>query len=188
MQDGLAEQKAFDERRRMPRKRSEPIEIRFVPMAAPADEPAIRRQFRVSVGYTLRELREELAKVEAQNVTIQAGFRGNAIRNDGMPYADAKVTHRGVCVQFQHGVSGAPFVMRATKYSRYEDNLRAIVLTLRALRACSRYGIVDGQQYTGFRQLEAGPVTREDKIAHLAEHGATPGEREAARRALRRLN
>jgi hypothetical protein len=42
--------------------------------------------------------------------------------------------------------------------SSWRDNLRAIVLGLRALRAVSRYGITEGigEQYAGFAQLTAG--------------------------------
>ncbi|MGH4009245.1 MAG: hypothetical protein ACRDTH_14000 [Pseudonocardiaceae bacterium] len=39
----------------------------------------------------------------------------------------------------------------------WQANLRAVTLTLEALRAVERYGAVrDGQQYQGFRAIEAG--------------------------------
>lgn len=167
--------------------RLDELEIRFVPMAAPTDEPKFTRSFRASYASTLRMLKEELLKVGAVNVTIQAGYKKTQIRNDGMPYADAKPQHRAVIVQFSKRSEGGILTFRGTRYSRFEDNLRAVVLSLHALRAVDRYGVVDGEQYAGFKQLTAGPVTREDKVAHMAQHGATPGERDAAAAALRRI-
>lgn len=45
-------------------------------------------------------------------------------------------------------------------FTSWEDNLRAIVLGMEALRKVARYGIVKGnEQYTGWRQLTAKAVT-----------------------------
>lgn len=168
--------------------RLEELEIRFVPMTAPVDAATLTRSFRSSYSATLRLLKEELLKVRATNVTIQAGYKKNQIRNDGMPYADAKPQHRAVVVQFSKRGETGILTFRGTRYKKFEDNLRAVALSLQALRAVDRYGVVDGEQYAGFKQLTAGPVTREEKVAHLAQHGGTPGERAAAAAALQRMS
>jgi hypothetical protein len=42
-------------------------------------------------------------------------------------------------------------------YETYDENLRAIALTLQALRAVERYGVAKGgEQYTGWLKLESG--------------------------------
>lgn len=41
-------------------------------------------------------------------------------------------------------------------YSEWEDNLRAVALTMEKLRAIDRYGATHGEQYAGFAALPAG--------------------------------
>ena len=43
------------------------------------------------------------------------------------------------------------------QYTERQDNVRAIALSLEALRAVERWGVSKGRQYTGFAQLTAGP-------------------------------
>lgn len=61
-------------------------------------------------------------------------------------------------------------------FDSWQDNVRAIALSLEALRAVERWGVSKGRQYTGFALLTAGPG-KEDLGRQLVErHG---GVREA---------
>jgi hypothetical protein len=67
---------------------------------------------------------------------------------------------------------------QASKYSTFESNLRAIALTLEALRAVDRYGVVEGEQYAGFKQLAAPgtqrPMTRGEAAMFVAAYAVMP--------------
>lgn len=47
-------------------------------------------------------------------------------------------------------------VLATDTYEHWQANVRAIALTLEALRAVDRYGATQGRQYAGFQQLTAG--------------------------------
>lgn len=160
-------------------------EVRFVYMDAVPGGGTDKPRFRVSADQAMKLVRAELRRIDARNVTVLAGFRN--IRNDGWPYATEKPAHPAVAVQFLDA-GGHTLVFRGVRFTSYAANLRAIGLTLTALRAVSRYGVVtDGQQYTGFKMIEAPAVSKEEKLRAVAEHGATPGERSAAQAALERM-
>ncbi len=49
-----------------------------------------------------------------------------------------------------------PMLFRADLYRHWQDNVRAVALTLRALRAINRYGASSsGEQYTGYLVIAA---------------------------------
>lgn len=131
------------------------IDARFVYLEQPAKCGLVASDFKSNYSQTLNLLETELRKLKAKEVTIQAGFR--QVRNDGWPYSSAKPDHPAVALQFR--TAKGVLVFRAHLYKRFEDNLRAIAKTLEALRAVDRWGVVEGQQYTGFRQLEAAPAS-----------------------------
>lgn len=148
------------------------IDLRFVPIPRPKNAGIKRAQFRSGYMDTLYMLESELGKLGAKLIVIQAGYKRDDIRNDGWPRASAKPEHPACVVQFQDR-KGQQLAFRASKYTAFEDNLRAIAMTLEALRAVDRYGVVNGEQYTGFKQLGAAPppvtsMTRQDAAAFLA--------------------
>lgn len=160
------------------------IGVRFVYMDRPSALGMERPRFRAPYSQTLRLLDRELRAIDAKQVTILAGFR--LVRSDGWPYSSARPEHPACMVQFQQ--RNQILVFRAAKYAKFEDNLRAIALSLEALRAVDRYGAVQGEQYRGFAQIEApAAMTREDRIRNLRDHAATDGERSAAQAALDRI-
>jgi hypothetical protein len=111
-------------------------------------------------------------------VVIEAGFRDQDIRMDGRPYASApNPNFPGVVISFEskHG----PLRFMCDDCHRWEDNIRAIAMTLERLRMAELYGVTkDGEQYKGWKALPApGPtnnaiVTVED-AARFMETAST---------------
>jgi hypothetical protein len=134
------------------------IDARFVFLERPAKLPMQRSRFEATYAQTLKQLERELKHLQARQVTIQAGFR--QVRNDGWPYAAARPEHPACVLQFQS--KGQPLLFKASKYDTFEANLRSIALTLEALRAVDRYGVVEGEQYAGFKQIGDGKTPAAD--------------------------
>jgi hypothetical protein len=125
--------------------------------------------FRSSYATTLLLLQRELDLLGARAAVLQLAITENDLRNtDGMPRAGAKPKHPGVVVTFvsKHG----PLQYATDEFTSWQDNLRAIALGLEALRKVQRYGIThSGEQYTGFRALEApSGLTIDDAARTLA--------------------
>ena len=139
-------------------------------------------KFKAGYESTLDDLRRELDAVGAYrhgSAVLQiVTTRGN-LRRDGLLRAGAKIEHPGVALSFvsDHG----PLTFHCDQYHVYstsrqgpawQHNLRAIVLTLEALRAVDRYGAVSsGQQYRGFLAIENPTVPLTQARARLAEIG-----------------
>ena len=139
-------------------------------------------QFSASYGQTLDLLGRELSFLKATNVVIQLALKESDIRLDGLPRAQARPSHPGVILAFDsvHG----PLKYATDTFHEWQGNLRAIALSLEALRKVDRYGVSKrGEQYTGWRALSAGegaPMTREVAERFLKEHGGS--FREAVKR------
>ena len=137
---------------------------------------------------TLDLLRYELDRLGADAVVVKLALGNRDIRRDGYPKANARPEHPGVVVEWQIGE--AWYRRAAEKYDRWQDNVRAIALTLEALRAVERWGAVSGEQYEGFRlELEAGALGIEGEAGEGATRASTAmpiprrgrmGRREAA--------
>lgn len=115
---------------------------------------------------TLDILARELGALAARNVVLEADFRERDLRLDGQLRADAKCQSPAVRIAFEskHG----PLTYATDKYVRpyygggrrmddWQHNVRAIALSLEALRKVDRYGITRrGEQYAGWKALPAG--------------------------------
>lgn len=104
---------------------------------------------------TLELLDRELKALGAEAVVVELALTERDIRLDGWPRAKVRPEHPGVIVEFdsRHGW----LTYHAGKYEDWHDNIRAIALTLEALRAVERWGALRGEQYQGSRpELEAG--------------------------------
>jgi hypothetical protein len=102
----------------------------------------------------VRELSIEVERHGAKKVIIQLALPESQIRRDGLPYSTAKPDHPGVIVAFQtkHG----PVKMPCDTFAHWQDNLRAISVTLEHLRGVDRYGVTQhGEQYRGWAALPA---------------------------------
>lgn len=161
-------------------------------------------QFKASWSDTIAALERELDLLGAHDIVMEIGVSARDIRKDGMLRADARPTHPGVRISFQSNSGALSFTCDTYEqtYSwvglpSWQSNVRAIVLTLEALRAVDRYGATKGEQYAGFKALGAGTggialggMTRDQACDVLEQWGGvTPGlsgsrsERDAYRRA-----
>ncbi len=111
---------------------------------------------------TLKLLAREVSMIGGRNVVIEMDVPESAIRLDGGLRATAKTETPAVVVAFdsKHG----PLLYRDDRFTSrwasqgpsWQQNVRAIALTLESLRAVDRYGATStGQQYTGWKQIEA---------------------------------
>lgn len=107
---------------------------------------------------TIRELDDELTRIDADGVVLQVDVEDGLIRKkDGLPYQRADVDP-GVVLTFERG--GVVHTMPADRYDDWVQNLRAIYYTLHDLRRISRNGVGTGsEQYRGFQALPAAGQT-----------------------------
>ncbi len=123
--------------------------------------------FKASWSDTLALLRDEIGKIGGRPpVVFQIDVTEGDIRLDGMLRSNAKAGHPGVVVSFESQFG--PLRYATDAYERvygfgmqsWQANLRAVALTLGALRAIDRWGVSKrGEQYSGWRALEAGGRT-----------------------------
>ncbi len=126
-------------------------------------------QFDTTWSKTLKQLGKEIDHLSGRDVVIEADVREQDIRNDGMLRANARPSSPAVVVAFETTKHG-PMLYRCDRYvtgwrtegvDSWQHNVRAIALTLEALRAVDRYGATEtGQQYAGFKALPAGHAMR----------------------------
>lgn len=124
--------------------------------------------FKASYPRTVDLLKDELTRVNARRVALQTGHYGDDIRMDGLPRVNAKTPRfPGVCLSFEkwipNGQKNAQGQALGTydllefpcaTFNYWEDNLRAIALTLKSIRETKKYGVgrVDrDQHYEGFK-------------------------------------
>lgn len=141
-------------------------------------------QFDATWTKTLTLLGREIAHLGGRNVVIEVDVREQDIRLDGGLRANARLESPAVVVAFDTKKHG-PMLYRADRYGDrwsnrpgWQENVRAVALTLESLRAVDRYGATEtGQQYAGFKALPAGRampashMTRTAAIAVLADWG-----------------
>lgn len=141
-----------------------------------------RARFKVTYARSLDLLESELQKLRAKNLVIQVdGLTLQDIRNDGWPrssWTPGRNSNTGVIVSFQSGKGAMSFP--CDRFDSWQYNLRAIALSLEALRTVDRYGVTRGnEQYRGWARLEAPPngngMTRQGAIEFMAKlHGSNP--------------
>ncbi|HRQ74276.1 MAG TPA: hypothetical protein PLU35_14735 [Phycisphaerales bacterium] len=165
------------------------IDARFQPIDAPVPPPPggrRRSQFKASWSKTLDLLERELKYLGASEVIILADLSREHIRNDGWPRSTARPASPGVIVTFASKKLGS-LRFECGTFINWEDNVRAIALTLEQLRAIDRYGATKGEQYTGWARLPPpgangappGLRTAEDAVRWmltLVGRTATPDE------------
>lgn len=120
--------------------------------------------FRASWDDTLTLLRDEAEHLDAVfPIVIQVDITELGLRQDGMLRTRARVGSPGVVVSFRSKHGPLRYATDAYEQSYvsslpgWQANVRAIALSLTALRAVDRYGVTKtGQQYAGWRAIEAG--------------------------------
>ncbi|MFN3652592.1 MAG: molecular chaperone DnaJ [Armatimonadota bacterium] len=134
------------------------LDVRFQPLTQWPGAPRSQRKpsrFRVMFPAILDDLERELEYLGARDILIQIAVEPKDIRNDGWPRSGARPSHPGVILNFAAG--RVPYQFACDTYDDWQDNLRAITLTLQALRAVDRYGATQHrEQYRGFAALPPG--------------------------------
>ncbi|WP_032376800.1 molecular chaperone DnaJ [Rhodococcoides fascians] len=120
-----------------------------------------RSRFSAQWNSTLRLLDRELFELGKGNrsavAVLQIAMREQDFRQDGMPRANSRPEHPGVILSITDSIKG-PLSFPCDKYDRWQDNLRAIALSLEDLRAIDRHGVTqNAEQYVGWKQLDSAP-------------------------------
>jgi hypothetical protein len=140
----------FDELRR--------LGVVFRPIDTWPGERTLSRQhspFSASLSTTVNQLARELNQLRAKQVVVQIAIGERDIRLDGFPKANAHASHPGVVLAFESKYG--PLKYATDVYWSWQDNLRAIALSMESLRRVDRYGVSKrGEQYQGWRALPAG--------------------------------
>ncbi|MGA8594471.1 MAG: J domain-containing protein [Bryobacteraceae bacterium] len=127
-----------------------------------------RSRFKAAYSKTLDDLERELAAIRAKDVVIQCYLDRDDIRNDGWPRSKARPKQPGVIVTFLQGKD--VISMPCDTFLDWEQNVRAIALTLHALRMINQYGVTKrDEQYQGFKRIEAPKPMAQMTIEDAAE-------------------
>ncbi|MBV9849838.1 MAG: hypothetical protein JO250_09220 [Armatimonadetes bacterium] len=115
-----------------------------------ADAPT-RRGYAYKADYStiIADLEAELDALDAKDVMLSMMLTRKDIRRDGWPLASARPLHPGVILLVYTQTGELEFA--CDDNARWQHNLRAISLTLEALRAVDRHGATKRrQQYAGY--------------------------------------
>jgi hypothetical protein len=129
----------------------------FRPLDAWTDPETKHRErspFSATWQSTLDMLARELSHLGVKMAVIQIDVPEGELRRDGMPLKDAKAGHPGVVISFESRFG--PLRYAADTYRHWQVNVRAIALSLEALRAVDRWGATKrGEQYRGWTAIAA---------------------------------
>lgn len=140
---------------------------------------------------TVDLLERELGHLQARKVVIQVDVDASQVRLDGMLRADARPRSPGVILSFdsRHG----PLSYPCDTFTHWQDNIRAVALSLESLRAVDRYGVTrHAEQYRGWQKLPP-PVNGRaeamtpDAAARVLERMAIGGDPGEADREVQRI-
>lgn len=124
-------------------------------------------RFRSTWIVTLDDLEREIRAINGAHVVIEVDVDDRWIRNDGTLHANAKANSPAARVAFTSADHGplqyatdrflAPQYGDGSHMESWQHNVRAIAMTLEALRAVDRYGVAGrGEQYQGWKALPPG--------------------------------
>lgn len=130
-------------------------------------------RFKAKWGATLELLDREVGALQGRDVVLEIDVQESDLKLDGTLRANARPSSPAVALAFEskHG----PLFYRCDRfYAAYygqgpdwQHNLRAIALTLEALRAVDRYGATEtGQQYAGWKALPGGSGAEPSHMTH----------------------
>ncbi len=106
-----------------------------------------------------KDLLHELKLLGAANAVITSQL---PTRNDGLPYADGRSDDPGIAVWFV--LDGHERVFACDHWHRPGENLRAIALSIGAMRGLERWGMSDviERAFAGFTALPPGAPVKRD--------------------------
>lgn len=118
-----------------------------------------RALYQVSFAKARDELFADLRRLGASDVVLSTNAK---LRGDGLPYADYREPGDPGVAVFWTSRDGKPMVMACDRYQTVRENLRAIGLTVEALRAIERAGASDllERAFSGFAALPASTESR----------------------------
>lgn len=111
--------------------------------------------FTVTLAKARDGVSKEIARLGGKFPVISSNLM---LRLDGLPYANQRQPEDpGIAVYFEY--KGKPMCFACDRYVRIEANLRAIELTIAALRGIERWGASDMMEraFTGFAALDHAP-------------------------------
>ena len=144
--------------------------------------------FRTGYKQTMELLASELEKIDAveSSLVLEMWVERSDIRLDGQLRANAKVQKSGVILAFTRRTNKRWDAQRGNyvytpqqlsypcdAFTEWKDNLRAIALSLEALRKVERYGVFKYDEIVSRLALptaEGSVSTRESAAAFLAQH------------------
>lgn len=130
-------------------------------------------KFRSSWTAIERLLLGETEKISASQVILQIDVMERDIRVDGWIRGNARPFSPRVAITIERYHEDT-LGFHCDTYADWQDNVYAIAMTLKALRAIDRYGVTSaGEQYTGWKALTDGTMSREDAaelLARMSDH------------------
>lgn len=133
-------------------------------------------RFDTNWGETCALLARELANLDAKRIVCELDLSESDFRNDGLPRANARAFSPAVRVTFES--KWGPLRYETAEFASWQANVRAIALSMEALRKVDRYGVSKrGEQYRGWKALPASTdaadaiSTREQAEALLESYG-----------------
>lgn len=151
------------------------MQITFRPLQVWPHKPTKARRhapFRVGYPRSLKMLEREVRWLGGKDVVMGVGLEERDLRLDGTPRANVRaMSHPGVEISFDSRDHGR-LTYATDQYWDWQDNVRAVALSLEALRAVDRHGVAKGRQYTGFALLTAGPGLEEVGRQLVEEYGS----------------
>ena len=138
--------------------------------------PRERSKFTATWSNTLDLLEREVYALQSRDMddpVLMVDCTERDLRLDGQLRADARLGTNAVAIAFES--RRGPLMFRADRYDArpwsrggmgppWQHNVRAIALTLEALRAVDRYGATQsGEQYVGYRQIESRSLMTPDE-------------------------
>jgi hypothetical protein len=120
----------------------------------PRTKEPTNARFKVSMAGAVEHLYDELDRLGATNIVVSSDMQ---VRLDGKPYAKQnRLDDEGVAVYFM--LNGKQQCIPCDRWTSIKDNVRAVGLTVEALRGLDRWGakeMVDAA-FRGFTALPAG--------------------------------
>lgn len=132
--------------------------IEAYPLAWPQGFPRTRfpersRFKRPTFGRARDDLFQEIRRLGGDKIVLSTNI---PLKKDGMPYATfASLKDNGVAVYFQR--DRKPFVLACDRWQNIEDNIRAVTVTIEAMRGLERWGVSQmlERAFQGFMALPA---------------------------------
>lgn len=151
----------------------------------PRTKSRSRALFKTTWGSSVMQLMDELRRMEATHVVLSTNL---SLRRDGLPYANGPQPEDvGAAVYFM--LNGQQQCIPCDRWDRVEHNIRAIGLTVAALRGLDRWGAKEtvNAAFRGFAALPHMPSSESFETKQKVQHFADCVDKDMARGRYLRL-